>query len=163
MSSTGGPSHLVSLPSDRGGLHLAIWLPKGQPLRKRVQDFRTVWDLRWHDKNRAVATESRDPKASECAICHRYWSQAHVLCDCPGTTSARTEGALDLTIAVIRLSPGSMLDLGRKFQVLLTIPNQPALMARRCELDNGTKQLLTLSAPKLQAALEGKSKPFAGT
>ena len=66
-----------------------------------------------------------------CPICHSFWSQAHVLCNCPGTTSARTEGSLDLTIAIHRLPPGPMVELGLKFKSLLIIPNQPDLMARR--------------------------------
>ena len=41
------------------------------------------------------------------------------------------EGSIDLTIAITRLPPGPMLDLGRKFKSLLVIPNQPDLMARR--------------------------------
>ena len=107
------------------------WIHRGQPLRKRVQAMRTLWDLRWHGENRAIATRSSDPQVSACPICHRFWSQAHVLCNCPGTTSARTEGSLDLTIALNRLPPGPMLELGRKFKTLLIIPNQPDLMARR--------------------------------
>ena len=38
---------------------------------------------------------------------------------------------MDLTIAINRLPPGPMLELGRKFKSLLIIPNQPDLMARR--------------------------------
>ena len=40
-------------------------------------------------------------------------------------------GSLDLTLAVNRLPPGPMLDLGRQLQTLLTLPNQPTLMVRR--------------------------------
>ena len=76
-----------------------------------------------------MATQSTGKCA--CPICHRFWSQAHVLCECPSTTNARGEGSLDLTLAVNRLPPGPMLDLGHQFQTLLTIPNQPTLMARR--------------------------------
>ena len=107
------------------------WIHLGQPLRKRVQALRTLWDLRWHGENREIATRPRDPQVSACPIRHRFWSQAHVLCDCPGTTGVRTEGALDLTIAINRLPPGPMLELGCKFKSLLIIPNQPDLMARR--------------------------------
>ena len=106
-------------------------LQRGQALRRRVQGLRTLWDLRWHGENKAVATHSPDPQVSACPICHRYWSQAHVLCDCPGTTSERSGGISDLTIAINRLPPGPMLDLGRKFQTLLVTPNHPTLMARR--------------------------------
>ena len=56
--------------------------------------------------NRAVAAHSTDPQASACPICHRFWSQAHLLCGCPSTTDARLEGSLDLTIATSRLPPG---------------------------------------------------------
>ena len=115
--------------------HLATsatpWLQRGQPLRQRVQGLRTLWDLRWHGENKEIATHSQDPQVSACPICHRFWSQAHVLCDCPGTSSARSGGTLDLTIAINRLPPGPMLELGRKFQTLLIIPNHPTLMARR--------------------------------
>ena len=115
--------------------HLATnatpWLKPGQPLQKRVQGLRTLWDLRWHGENKEIASHSQDPQVSACPICHRYWSQAHVLCDCPGTSGARSGGTSDLTIAINRLPPGPMLELGRKFQSLLVIPNQPTLMARR--------------------------------
>ena len=100
-------------------------------LRKQVQGLRTLWDLRWHGENQAVATQSHDPQVSACPICHTFWSQAHVLCECPRTTDARGEGSLDLTLAVNRFPPGPMLDLGRQFHTLLTLPNQPTLMARR--------------------------------
>ena len=102
-----------------------------QPLRKRVQALRTLWDLRWHGENRSIATRSCDPEVSACPICHRFWSQAHVICNCPSTSSARLEGSLDLTIAINRLPPRPMLELGRKFKSILIIPNQPDLMARR--------------------------------
>ena len=107
------------------------WLKPGQPLRQRVQGLRTLWDLRWHGENKEIAKHSQDPQVSACPICHRFWSQAHVLCDCPGTSSARSGGTLDLAIAISRLPPGPMLELGRKFQTLLIIPNHPTLMARR--------------------------------
>ena len=125
-SSAWGSSHLVQLsPSDE----LLQWdTPCPQ---NPINALRTYWDLRWHGENREVATRSRVPQVSACPICHRFWSQAHVLCDCPSTTSARTEGSLDLTITINRLPPGPMLELGRKFKSLLLIPNQPDLMARR--------------------------------
>ena len=91
-----------------------------QPLRSRMHTLRTLWDLRWHGENRAVASHSTDPQVSACPICHRFWSQAHVLCDCPGTTDVRLEGQLDLSIAPSRLPPGPMLDLGCQFQTLLS-------------------------------------------
>ena len=106
-------------------------LPRGQPLRQRVQGLRTIWDLRWHGENKGIATHSQDPQVSACPICHRFWSQAHVLCECPSTSSSRLDGTLDLTITINRLPPGPMLALGRKFQSLLIIHNQPTLMARR--------------------------------
>ena len=53
-----------------------------------------------------------------------------MLCDCPGTTVARMEGSPDLNLTVSRLPPGPMLELGRKFQMLLSF-NQPTLMALR--------------------------------
>ena len=95
-----------------------IWLHRSQPLRKRVQALRTHWDLRWHGENQAVAAKTEAPEVSSCPICHRFWSQAHVLGDCPSTADARTGGSLDLTLAVSRLPPGPMLELGRKFQAL---------------------------------------------
>ena len=107
------------------------WTPRALPLRKRVQALRTYWDLRWHGENQAVATQSHDPQVSACPICHRFWSQAHVLCECPSTTDARGEGSLDLTLAITRLPLGPMRDLGQHFQSLLTLPNKPTLMARR--------------------------------
>ena len=72
-----------------------------------------------------------DPQVSACPICHRHWDQAHVLSECPSSTGARSAGSLDITIAISHLTPGPMLELGRKFQLLLTIPTQPSLMARR--------------------------------
>ena len=117
--------------SSHQALGLTSGIHRGQPLRKRVQALRTFWDLRWHGENQEIATHFRDPQVSACPICHRFWSQAHTLCDCPSTTSARTEGSLDLTITINLLPPGPMLELGRKFQSLLIIPNQPDLMARR--------------------------------
>ena len=107
------------------------WFPRPRPLRKRVQALRTYWDLRWHGENKAVAAHSLDPQVSACPICHRFWTQAHVLCGCPSTTDARMEGSLDLNLTVSRLPPGPMLDLGRKFQLLLSSFKQPTLMARR--------------------------------
>ena len=107
--------------------HLAVslspWLKRGQPLRQRVQGLRTLWDLRWHGENKEIATRHPDPQVSACPICHRFWSK--------GALWARTGGTLDLTIAINRLPPGPMLDLGRKFQSQLVIPNHPTLMARR--------------------------------
>ena len=82
------------------------WFPRPQPLRKRVQALRTLWDLRWHSENKAVATHSLDPQVSACPICRRHWTQAHVLWECPSTTGARMAGSLDLTLAVSRLPPG---------------------------------------------------------
>ena len=70
-------------------------------------------------------------QVSSCPSCNRHWSQAHALRECPGSTSARTDGNLDLNIAISRLTPGPVWELRRTFQLLLTIPNQPALMARR--------------------------------
>ena len=92
----------------------------GQTLRSRSHTLRTLWDLRWHGENRAVAEHSTDPKVSACPLCHRYWSQAHVLCECSGFTGPRWGGQLDLTIAISQLPPGPMLDLGRQFQTLLS-------------------------------------------
>ena len=74
---------------------------------------------------------SDNPQVSACPNCHRFWLQAHALFECPSTTDAREEGSLDLILAVNRPPPGPMRDLGRQFQTLLTIPNQPTLMARR--------------------------------
>ena len=115
--------------------HLLTTITSGRtwahPLRQRVHSLRTVWDLRWHGENKGIATRSQDPQVSACPICHRFWSQAHVLCECPSTSGSRSGGVSDLTIAVSRVPPGPMLDLGRKFQLLLTIYNQPTLMARR--------------------------------
>ena len=91
-------------------------IPRGLALR-------TLWDLRWHGENKAVASNSQDPQVSACPNCKRFCSQAHVLCDCPGTMGAN--------ISVNRLPPGPMLDQGRKFQTLLSTFNQPLLMARR--------------------------------
>ena len=114
---------------------LSTGIPSGnlsrQPLCKRVHSLRTLWDLRWHDENRAVAAHSMDPQVSACPICNHYWSQEHVLCDFPSTTDARLGGTLDLNITIYRLIPGHMLDLGRHFQSLLTVQNQPNLRARR--------------------------------
>ena len=109
----------------------AAWVHRSQPLRKRVQALRSLWDLRWHGENRAVAARSADPQVSACPICHRHWTQAHVLCDCPSTSGARGAGILDLTVAISHLPVGPMLELGRHLQGLLLIPNQPSLMARR--------------------------------
>ena len=78
-----------------------------------------------------MAARSVDPQVSSCPICHRHWDQSHVLCECPSSAGARAAGSLDFTIALSHLSPGPMLALGRKFQLLLNIPNQPSLMARR--------------------------------
>ena len=109
----------------------ASWSRCTQPLRQRVRALRSLWDLRWHGENRAVAARAVDPQVSTCPICRRHWDQAHVLCECPCTSGARSAGSLDLSIAISRLAPGPMQELGRKFQRLLIIPNQPSLMARR--------------------------------
>ena len=129
------------LRTDRGALPIwtdthqtvgpASWLCRSPPLRQRVRALRSLWDLRWHGENRAVAARTADPQISACPICRRHWTQAHVLCECPSSTGARSAGSLDLTIAISHLTPGPMRDLGRKFQLLLTIPNQPSLMSRR--------------------------------
>ena len=109
----------------------ASWSRRSQPLRERVRALRSLWDLRWHGENRAVAARAVDPQVSACPICRRHWDQAHVLCECPSSTGARSAGSLDLAIAISRLAPGPMQELGRKFQLLLNTPNQHALMARR--------------------------------
>ena len=107
------------------------WFSQTRPLRKRVQALRTLWDLRWHGENKAVAARSLDPQVSACPICRRHWTQAHVLCDCPSSAGARMEGSFDLNLTVNRLPPGPMMELGRKFQQLLSTFNQPDVMARR--------------------------------
>ena len=108
-----------------------FWFSRPRPLRKRVQALRTLWDLRWHGENKAVAAHSLDPQVSACPICRRHCTQAHVLCDCPSTAGARMEGSFDLNLIVSRLPPGPTMELGRKFQLLLSTFNQPTLMARR--------------------------------
>ena len=100
----------------------SAWFHRSRPLRQRVQALRTLWDLRWHGENRAVAAHSVDPHVSACPICCRLWNQAHVLCECP---------SFEPHVAIDRLPPGLMQELGRHLQRLLTIPNQPSLMARR--------------------------------
>ena len=112
-------------------LGASSWFSRPLPLRKRVHAVRTLLDLRWHGETKAVAAHSLDPQVSVCPICTRFWSQAHVLRDCPGTSDARLGGSLDLNITVSRLPPGPMLELGRQFQLLLTTFNQPTLMANR--------------------------------
>ena len=102
----------------------ASWFQRSQPLLKRVQALRTLWDFRWHGQNKVAASHSQDAQSSACSICNRFWSQAHVLCDCPG---ARIGGSLDPTLTVNRLSPGPMFELGRKFHKLLSAFNQPTL------------------------------------
>ena len=77
-----------------------------------------------------MATRSADSQVSACPICHRFWSQTHVLCDRPSTSDARLGGSLNLTISISCLTPGPMLDLGHHFQSLLLVYNQPLLMAR---------------------------------
>ena len=122
----------------------AAWLHRSQPLRKRVQALRTFWDLRWHGENQAVAAKTEAPPVNACPICNRFWSQAHLFGDCSSTTDARTGGSPDLTLAVSLLPTGPMLELGRKFQVLLsTYVAGPG---------NGTKRLSAPFNPKLHAA-----------
>ena len=135
-------SHLATSASPR--------LNRGQPLRQRVHGLRTLWDLPWHGENKAIATHSQDPQVSACPICHRFWSQAHVLCDCPGTTGARSGGTLDLTIAINRLPPGPMLELGRKFRSLLIIHNHPTLMAR-CWAGQWDQAAITALRPEISS------------
>ena len=103
----------------------ASWLRRSLPLRQRVRALRSLWDLRWHGENRAVAARTVDPQVSACPICHRHWDQSHVLCECPSSTGARAAGSLDITIAISHLSPGPMLELGRKFQLLSPSPINP--------------------------------------
>ena len=109
----------------------AAWSHRSLPLRQRVQALRSLWDLRWHGENRSVAAHSTDPQVITCPICHRFWNQAHVLCDCPSTSGARAAASLDLTVAIGRLPSGPMQELGRHLQRLLSIPSQPSLIARR--------------------------------
>ena len=109
-----------------------IWIGKRNFARKlRTDNFtrNRVHRLCWHGENRAVASHSTYPQVLACSICHRFWSQEHAPCDCPSTTDARLGGSLDLTITVSRLTPGPMLGLGRHFQSLLIVHNQPNLMA----------------------------------
>ena len=113
----GGPASLVCVQPAEGDL---VWPSTTTTLRKRVHRLRTLWDLRWHGENRATASHSTDPQVSACPICHRFWSQEHVLCGCPSSTDARLGGSLDLAITISRLNPGPMLDLGRHFQSLLS-------------------------------------------
>ena len=79
---------------------------------------------KWH--NTSLCEHS-----SACPICYRFWSQEHMLRDCPSTTEAQLGGSLDLNITVSVLPPGPMLELGRQFQLLLSTFNQPTLLARR--------------------------------
>ena len=54
----------------------ASWSRRTQPLRQRVRALRSLWDLRWHGENRAVAARAVDPQVSACPICRRHWDQA---------------------------------------------------------------------------------------
>ena len=89
----------------------ASWSYRSRSLRKRVQALRTLWDLRWHGENKAVATQSHDPVRA-CPICHRFWSQAHY---------GRPDGTY-------HEPQHCWIWVG---QALLTTFNQPTLMARR--------------------------------
>ena len=46
-----------TVPTGAFGALLRYGAPPTQPLQKRVQALRTLCDLRWHGKNRAVATQ----------------------------------------------------------------------------------------------------------
>ena len=94
-----GGGHRSVLPQSVGAT--SSWLHRVQPLRKRVLAIRTPWDLRWHGENRAVVIQCGELQVNACPISPRFLSQAHVLCDCPRTTSAQ-----DLTIAFSRIPPG---------------------------------------------------------
>ena len=109
----------------------ACWSLRTQPVLQRVLALRNLWDLRWHGENRAVASRSKHPQVRACPICNKHGTQAHMLCKCPNTSSARTAGSLDLTLTISHFPPGPMLELNRQFERLLIMPNQPFLMARR--------------------------------
>ena len=95
-ASQGAPSMWLASHQSVGE---AAWLCHSHFLRNRAQALHTLWDLRWHGENRAAEGKSADPQVSACPISHRYWTQAHVLCECPGTSSARMGGLLEITIA----------------------------------------------------------------
>ena len=45
---------------------------------------RHLWDLRWHEENRAIAQGVSDLHQHHCLICRRgLGTQAHILCKCP--------------------------------------------------------------------------------
>ena len=105
------------------------WFSRPQPLRQQVHALRTLWDLRWHGENKAVAAHSLDPQVSACPICHRFWSQCYATARAPlrrGWVAHWTSTSLS-----VDPPPGPMLELGRQFQLLLSTFNQPSIMARR--------------------------------
>ena len=140
-------------------LGAASWSYWSQPVRKRVQALRTLRDLRWHGENKAVATQSHDPQVSACPICHRFWSQAHVLCECPSTTAARTEGSMDLNFAVSRL-PAAPCWIWVGSSKRSSPPIINPLLLRAAGRANGTKMLFEHSSRISLVATASKSRRF---
>ena len=122
-----------SLIKKKGGkkkrMGAASWSHRSQPLRKRVQALRTLWDLRWHGENKAVATQSHDPQVSALPDL----SQVLVAGPCPLRMpghDGRSDGGVHRPQSRDQPTP-PWTHAGSGAAILLTTFNQPTLMAHR--------------------------------
>ena len=86
----------------------------------RARKIRHLWDLRWHEENRAIAQGVSDLHQHHCLICRRgLGTQAHILCECPALAQIRLSNHIDFNKAVRRLPPGPERTLGQAIVHLL--------------------------------------------
>ena len=73
-------------------------------IASRARKVRYLWDLRWHEENRAVAQGDADLQQHHCLICRRgLGTQAHILCECPALSQVRLSNHIDFNRAARRL------------------------------------------------------------
>ena len=142
----------------------AAWSRRSQPLHQRVQALRSLQDLCLHGENRAVATRSVDPQVSAYPICNRPWTLAHVLCECPSTSSARAAGSVDLTVALSRLPWALCWSWAAKSNVSSSYPSGPPTSggsmgpgSHRC---SPARDCSMLPPRKLQPPFAGGTSPY---
>ena len=96
------------------------WQLTQKGIAGRARKIRHLWDLRWHEENRAIAQGVSDLHQHHCLICRRgLGTQAHIICECPALAQIRLSNHIDFNRVVRRLPPGPERTLGQAIVHLL--------------------------------------------
>ena len=96
------------------------WQLTQKGIAGRARKIRHLWDLRWHEENRAIAQGVSDTQQHHCLICRRgLGTQAHIICECPALAQIRLSNHIDFNRAIRRLPPGPERTLGQAIVHLL--------------------------------------------